>query len=223
MGVDLSLSFTELSPTVYLRLESADLLTKMRAERSEYIFKVLVIGELGSGKTSLIKRYVHDFFTQHYRATIGVDFALKVVHHNDHTLVRLQLWDIAGQERFGNMTRVYYRDAAAAFVVFDLSRIATFEAAAKWKDDLDMKVVTGDGSRVPAILLANKCDLRDESTVNDAEIEQFSKEHGFAAWYRVSAKEGTQVEEAGSHIISLVLDREDVSSKKVSSPISASR
>jgi len=137
----------------------------MRAERAEYIFKVLVIGELGSGKTSLIKRYVHDFFTQHYRATIGVDFALKVVHHNDHTLVRLQLWDIAGQERFGNMTRVYYRDAAAAFVVFDLTRIATFEAAAKWKDDLDMKVVTGDGSRVPAILLANKCDLREESTV----------------------------------------------------------
>ena len=111
-----------------------------QASRTEYIFKVLVIGELGSGKTSIIKRYVHQFFTQHYRATIGVDFALKVVRmdngtakplhrknifrrtdvillfytkeeqlqviqHNSSTLVRLQLWDIAGQERFGNMTR----------------------------------------------------------------------------------------------------------------------
>merc|ERR1711892_1621569 len=90
-------------------------------------------------------------------------------------VVRLQLWDIAGQERFGNMTRVYYRDAAAAFVVFDLSRIATFEAAAKWKEDLDMKVITGDGSKVPAILLANKCDMPDDQcTVSDEDIEKFA-------------------------------------------------
>jgi len=64
--------------------------------QKEHLFKVLVIGDLGVGKTSIIKRYVHQVFSQHYRATIGVDFALKVLHWDKQTVVRLQLWDIAG-------------------------------------------------------------------------------------------------------------------------------
>lgn len=68
-------------------------------ETREHLFKVLVIGELGVGKTSIIKRYVHQLFSQHYRATIGVDFALKVLNWDSRTLVRLQLWDIAGKRR----------------------------------------------------------------------------------------------------------------------------
>lgn len=70
-------------------------------ETSEHLFKVLVIGELGVGKTSIIKRYVHQLFSQHYRATIGVDFALKVLNWDSRTLVRLQLWDIAGKRVAG--------------------------------------------------------------------------------------------------------------------------
>lgn len=71
------------------------------SECKEYLFKVLVIGELGVGKTSIIKRYVHQLFSQHYRATIGVDFALKVINWDSKTLVRLQLWDIAGKTTLG--------------------------------------------------------------------------------------------------------------------------
>lgn len=63
----------------------------------DHLYKILVIGDLGAGKTSIIKRYVHDFFSQHYRATIGVDFALKVLHWDANTVIRLQLWDIAGK------------------------------------------------------------------------------------------------------------------------------
>lgn len=145
--------------------------------KKEHLYKILVIGELGTGKTSFIKRYVHQFFSNNYRATIGVDFALKVIPWDENTIVRLQLWDIAGrypswkdkafvrdfslfsrigQERFGNMTRVYYKEAVGAFIVFDVTRSATFDAVAKWKQDLDAKVQLPDGSNIPCVLLANK-------------------------------------------------------------------
>ena len=63
----------------------------------DHLYKVLVIGELGTGKTSIIRRYVHRAYSEHYRATIGVDFALKVMQWDENTVVRLQLWDIAGK------------------------------------------------------------------------------------------------------------------------------
>ena len=67
--------------------------------KNERLYKILVIGDLGTGKTAIIKRYVHQFFSEHYRATIGVDFALKVINWDQNTIIRLQLWDIAGQVR----------------------------------------------------------------------------------------------------------------------------
>lgn len=73
----------------------------MQAPNKEHLYKLLVIGDLGVGKTSIIKRYVHQNFSSHYRATIGVDFALKVLHWDPETVVRLQLWDIAGESTSG--------------------------------------------------------------------------------------------------------------------------
>ena len=90
---------------------------------------------------------------------IGVDFALKVIQWSPDIIVRLQLWDIAGQERFGNMTRVYYKEALGAFVVCDVTRQSTFEGVTKWKDDIDAKVSLPNawgGGNIPVVLLANK-------------------------------------------------------------------
>lgn len=175
-------------------------------ERREHLFKVLVIGELGVGKTSIIKRYVHQLFSQHYRATIGVDFALKVINWDSKTLVRLQLWDIAGQERFGNMTRVYYKEAVGAFVVFDVTRGSTFEAITKWKSDLDSKVHLPSGGPIPAILLANKCDQkRENSTQNPSQMDHFCKENGFVSWFETSAKDNVNIDEAARCLVDNIL------------------
>lgn len=179
------------------------------AERKEFLFKVLVIGDLGVGKTSIIKRYVHQFFSVHYRATIGVDFALKVINWDPDTLIRLQLWDIAGQERFGNMTRVYYKEAVGAFIVFDVTRASTFEAVQKWKNDLDSKVMLPNGSPVPVVLLANKCDQAKEGLVNNAsQMDEYCTDKGFLGWFETSAKEDINISDAAKHLVSKILENE---------------
>ncbi|EDW02476.1 GH19866 [Drosophila grimshawi] len=176
------------------------------SEKREHLYKILVIGELGTGKTSFIKRYVHQFFSQNYRATIGVDFALKVLHWDTNTIVRLQLWDIAGQERFGNMTRVYYKEAVGAFIVFDVTRSGTFDCVSKWKEDLDSKVQLPDGSPIPCILLANKCDQEKQGIVTQPErMDEYVRENGFAGWFETSAKENINIDEAARALVNKIL------------------
>ncbi|XP_050714467.1 ras-related protein Rab-32-like isoform X3 [Eriocheir sinensis] len=185
------------------------LTTNSSIDKREHLYKILVIGELGTGKTSIIKRYVHQFFSQHYRATIGVDFALKVLNWDNNTVIRLQLWDIAGQERFGNMTRVYYKEAVGAFVVFDVTRAQTFDAVTKWKTDLDTKVTLADGSPIPTVLLANKCDQPKEGVVNNpARMDDYCRDRGFSGWFETSAKENINIDEASRFLVNRILNNE---------------
>ncbi|KAI9483244.1 MAG: P-loop containing nucleoside triphosphate hydrolase protein [Benjaminiella poitrasii] len=183
-------------------------------EMREYLYKILVVGDLGAGKTSIIRRYVHNIFSTNYKSTIGVDFALKVIQWEPELIVRLQLWDIAGQERFGNMTRVYYKEALGAIVVYDVTRPQTFEGVTKWKNDIDHKVTLPDGRPIPVILLANKVDLIQEGhgqPVNPIELNEFCKTNGFIKWFETSAKDNTNIEEATRHLISAILKLEEES------------
>jgi Ras-related protein Rab-32 len=185
--------------------------------KRERLYKVLVVGELGTGKTSIIKRYVHQFFSQHYRATIGVDFALKVLRWDNETVVRLQLWDIAGQERFGSMTRVYYKEAVGAFVVFDVTRAATLEAVPKWKADLDAKVVLPDGRPIPTVLLANKSDQPKEGiAANRDKMNEFCQQQGFSAWFETSAKDNINIDESANFLVSKILEMDKWSQEPLS-------
>jgi small GTP-binding protein len=179
---------------------------------TDYLFKILVVGEQGTGKTSIIKRYVHNIYSVHYKATIGVDFALKVINWDDNSVVRLQLWDIAGQERFGNMTRVYYKEAVGAFVVFDITRLETFDEVKKWKADIDSKVFLGTGpdrKPIPVVLLANKVDLDTSEegfeTNNKAKLDKFCQEFGFINWFATSAKKGVNIDKAAKFLVEDIL------------------
>jgi len=177
-----------------------------QVEEIEYLYKILVVGDLGCGKTSIIHRYVNNIFSTKYRATIGVDFALKVMTWDAKTSVRLQLWDIAGQERFGHMTRVYYKEAVGALVVYDVTRPGTFEAVKKWKADLDENLSTTERP-LPVVLLANKCDLN-EQRLDSSKMEAYIKDNGFIGWYETSAKEDINITKAVKALVSHILEND---------------
>ncbi|KAH3759266.1 small GTPase rabE [Pelomyxa schiedti] len=186
--------------TVFVRNKKeathAMLTTTIEGGIKEIVCKVLVIGASGAGKTSLIKRSVHGVFSTAYKTTIGVDFLLKKVDL-DNAQVKMQLWDIAGQELFASLTRVYYRSAVAAFIVFDITDLQSFQSVMSWKQDLEEKCPTVGDVKMPVILLANKCDLpRESHCVSVEQVAKFAAENGFLAWFETSAKENTGIEQA---------------------------
>ncbi|KAM4044745.1 ras-related protein Rab-7L1 isoform 1-T1 [Anomaloglossus baeobatrachus] len=174
----------------------------------DYLFKVLVVGDSAVGKTSLLNRYVHDVFGKEYKMTMGVDFALKVVQWSDTEMVRLQLWDIAGQERFTSMTRLYYKQASGCIIMFDLTSADSFRRCQMWKSDLDNKVTLSNGDPVPCILLANKCDLS-PWTVTKEQIDKFSKENNFIGWTETSVKENKNINESMRVLIERMMETRD--------------
>jgi small GTP-binding protein len=162
------------------------------------ILKVIVVGDPATGKTSLLRQYVQGFFSEFYKTTIGVDFRNKEFEWDDSTSVSLQLWDIAGQERQGNMTRVYYQEAVGAFVVFDVTHLSSLDKVVNWKRDIDLHVLTTVGDPIPCLLFANKIALCQNGkwSKSDDDMAAYVWEHGFVHFFVTRARDGTNIDAA---------------------------
>eukprot|EP00800_Vazella_pourtalesii_P018035 TRINITY_DN568_c0_g1_i1.p1 TRINITY_DN568_c0_g1~~TRINITY_DN568_c0_g1_i1.p1 ORF type:complete len:214 (+),score=26.01 TRINITY_DN568_c0_g1_i1:273-914(+) len=157
------------------------------------------------GKTAVIRRYTEDTFTPNYKLTIGVDFSSKAHDWDSDTKVTLQLWDIAGHERYGQMTRVYYKYAHAAIIVFDQTRTASFDSVLKWYSDVKEKVILSNNQQVPILLLANKSDLEDQLEVDLTHMNDFLQMHDFIGWFRTSAKNDLNIDEAMKFLLDHIM------------------
>ncbi|MHA1459932.1 MAG: GTP-binding protein [Promethearchaeota archaeon] len=161
------------------------------AEEYDYLFKSIVVGDGGVGKTALTLRFSKGFFTEDYKMTIGVDFHVKTISIDTSEgpiKCKLQLWDTGGQERFSSIRPMYYRGSLGTILVFDLTNSASFEHLPQWIEEVRANIK----SEIPVLLIGNKSDLLDQRAVSIEEISKFTSD--FNLYYmETSAKTGDGV------------------------------
>ncbi|GMM47164.1 Rab family GTPase [Pichia kluyveri] len=156
----------------------------------DYLFKLLLIGDSGVGKSCLLLRFAENTYTTDYVSTIGVDFKIRTIELDGKT-IKLQIWDTAGQERFKTITSSYYRGAHGIIIVYDVTDQESFDNVNQWLQEIDRYGT----SNVQKLLVGNKCDLTDKKVVDYAVAKEFADSRGLKL-LETSAAESTNVEQA---------------------------
>merc|ERR1711939_1264554 len=156
----------------------------------DYLFKLLLIGDSGVGKSCLLLRFADDTYTESYISTIGVDFKIKTIEL-DGKVIKLQIWDTAGQERFRTITSSYYRGAHGIIVVYDVTDQESFNNVKVWLQEIDRYA----NENVNKLLVGNKSDLTSKKVVDYETAKAFADELGIP-FLETSAKSAANVEQS---------------------------
>jgi len=162
----------------------------MQGEKYDYLFKLLLIGDSGVGKSCLLLRFADDTYTESYISTIGVDFKIRTIDLQGKT-VKLQIWDTAGQERFRTITSSYYRGAHGIIIVYDITDQVSFNNVKQWLQEIDRYAC----DNVNKLLVGNKSDLTSKRVVDTQAAKEFADSLGIP-FLETSAKNSTNVEAA---------------------------
>jgi len=176
--------------------------------RKKVLLKIIILGDSGVGKTSLMYQYVNKKFSNQYKATIGADFLTKEVMVDDK-LVTLQIWDTAGQERFQSLGVAFYRGADACVLVFDVNVAKTFENLNSWRDEFLIQAGPRDPENFPFIVLGNKIDLENSRVVGQKKAQAWCQSKGNIPYFETSAKEAINVEQAFQTVAKNAMTDED--------------
>ena len=154
----------------------------------EYLFKVSLIGDSGTGKTSIITRFIDNIFKEDTSTTIGVDFKIVSFDLGNEIYAKMQIWDTCGSERFKSLTANFLKTCTAFILVFDLSRLNTFKNIDNW-----IKVIKENTNPKFFILIGNKCDLENERVVDKKTILDYCENNNFS-YIETSVKNNTNIE-----------------------------
>ncbi|KAG0352164.1 hypothetical protein BG005_008361 [Podila minutissima] len=178
------------------------------ASQRKVLLKVIILGESGVGKTSLMNQYVNKKFSNQYKATIGADFLTKEVPIDDR-LVTMQIWDTAGQERFQSLGVAFYRGADCCVLVFDVNNAKSFETLESWRDEFLIQASPNNPENFPFVVIGNKIDM-DESKrmVSQKRAMAWCQSKGNIPYFETSAKEAINVEQAFQTIAKNALQHE---------------
>jgi len=160
------------------------------ATEYDYLFKLLLIGDSGVGKSCLLLRFADHTYTESYISTIGVDFKIRTIDLDGKT-IKLQIWDTAGQERFRTITSSYYRGAHGIIVVYDVTDPESYNNVKQWLNEIDRYA----SENVCKLLVGNKCDLMSKKSVDYDTAKEFADKLDIP-FLETSAKAATNVEKA---------------------------
>ncbi len=174
----------------------------------DLIFKIVLIGDSGVGKTNILSRFINNEFSLTTQATVGVEFGSKIIKKGEK-LIKLQIWDTAGQERYKSITSAYYKGSKGAFVVYDISRKSTFDNVDKWIDELK-----NHGSEdVFIMLVGNKSDLKDKREISEEDVQKKAQLYN-VAFCETSALEGKNIEYAFESLINEITKKVEKDKEK---------
>jgi len=175
--------------------------------RKKILLKVIILGDSGVGKTSLMNQYVNKKFSNQYKATIGADFLTKEVMVDDR-LVTMQIWDTAGQERFQSLGVAFYRGSDCCVLVFDVNVAQTFEHLDSWREEFLSQAAPRDPEKFPFVVLGNKIDLEHQRVVSQKRSVAWCQSKGNIPYFETSAKEAIHVDQAFQTVAKLALQQE---------------
>jgi len=175
--------------------------------RKKVLLKVVILGDMSVGKTSLMTQYVNKRFSVQYKATIGADFMTKDVEI-DGQIVTMQMWDTAGQERFQSLGAAFYRGADCCVLVYDITSAQSFKALDAWRDDFLVQSSPRNADTFPFAVLGNKLDLTENRVVSTKRAQEWCKSKNNIAYFEVSAKEALNIEDAFQTIARAALQRD---------------
>lgn len=165
-------------------------------KQHDFMFKIVVIGDHGVGKTQLLSRYAKNEFDMHSKTTLGVEFTPHT-ETIDGKVVGAQLWDTAGEEKYKSLTSIYYKGALGALLVYDITQRKTYERlCTQWLTELK----NFSDPNIVAVLIGNKCDLRLQRQVQTDEASGFAEKLGIA-FMETSAKDATNVQTAFRRVL----------------------
>jgi len=164
-------------------------------EEYDYLYKVVLIGDSGVGKSNLLSRFTRNEFSLETKSTIGVEFATRSIQTEGKT-IKAQIWDTAGQERYRAITSAYYRGAVGALLVYDIAKFATYKNVERWLTELRENA----DRNIVIMLVGNKSDLRHLREVPTDEAKAFAEKHSLS-FIETSALDSTNVELAFQNIL----------------------
>ena len=169
-------------------------------EEYDYLFKVLILGDSGVGKSCMLLRFTENNFSINHVATIGVDFKFRIISLKNSS-IKLQIWDTAGQERFKTLAKTYYNGAMGIVITYDSSDLKSFENVKSWLETIRLQA----NENIALILVGNKADA-DNKQVSHEQGKQLADELGIK-FFSISAKTGQGVKEAFEGLAEEIFDR----------------